>query len=186
MSLKEFMKFTPTKIPDVILIEPTVFSDSRGFFFESYSKEIFSRNGISVEFVQDNHSSSARGVLRGLHYQVRPKEQAKLVRVVSGAAFDVVVDIRRGSRTFGKFVAHQLTAENKKMVYVPVGFAHGFYVLKDSTEFLYKVSSPYSPEHERGILWNDPELGIPWPKLDVDYVISEKDKRHPALKNSGS
>ena len=173
------MKFTPSKIPDVILIEPDVFEDDRGFFFESYNQEVFSKNGIPISFVQDNHSRSGKGVLRGLHFQVAPKQQAKLVRVTRGEAFDVVVDIRQGSRTFGQHVAANLSAENKKMLYIPVGFAHGFLSLRDGTEFHYKVSSVYSLQHERGLVWNDAMLGIPWPKLDIDYILSEKDKKFP-------
>lgn len=179
-----FIKFTPTKIPEVILIEPVVFTDRRGFFYETYQKELFAEHGIRTEFVQDNHSCSAKGIVRALHYQLKPKEQAKLVRVVRGEAFDVALDIRKGSRTFGQHVSHILNAENKKAVYVPAGFAHGFCALKDGTELIYKVSSAYSPDHERGILWDDPALGIEWPKLDVGYVLSDKDKRHPTLKNA--
>ncbi len=176
------MKFIQTKIPDVIIIEPEVRGDARGFFFESYHKEIFSRQGIKLEFVQDNHSASAKGVLRGLHYQVEPRAQAKLVRVMRGEAFDVAVDVRKGSKTFGQYVGDTLSAENKKMLYIPPGFAHGFLALKDDTEFLYKVSDFYSPDHERGILWNDPAIGIEWPKLDVAYNLSERDKKFPLLK----
>ncbi len=176
------MKFTPSAIPDVLIIEPRVFSDERGFFFENYSKELFAKNGIRVEFVQDNHSRSSKGVLRGLHYQGAPKAQAKLVRVIKGEAFDVVVDIRKDSKTFGRIVSDILSEENKKMLFIPPGFAHGFCALKEGTEFVYKVSELYSPEHERGILWNDPALAIPWPKLDTGYLLSEKDKRYPTLK----
>ena len=175
------MKFIETALPGVILIEPTVFQDERGFFFENYHKELFFKNGIREEFVQDNHSRSAKGVLRGLHYQTNPKAQAKLIRVVKGEAFDVAVDIRKGSKTFGKCVSHVLSAENKKMLYIPAGFAHGFCALEAGTEFLYKVSSVYSAAHERGILWNDPALAIPWPKLDAPYLLSEKDRKNPPL-----
>ena len=175
------MKFSKTTIPDVLLIEPTVFSDSRGFFFENYHRELFLKNGIAADFVQDNHSSSAKGVLRGLHYQVPPRAQAKLVRVVRGEAFDVVVDIRRNSKTFGRCACEILSAQNRKMLYIPPGFAHGFLSLEDGTEFLYKVSDLYSPEHERGILWNDPALAIPWPKVSGSFVLSEKDKKYPTL-----
>jgi dTDP-4-dehydrorhamnose 3,5-epimerase len=175
------MKFTPTKFPEVILIEPKVFGDSRGFFYESYREDLFAQNGIHTRFVQDNQSRSAKGALRALHFQVKPKEQAKLIRVVSGEVFDVVVDIRRDSKTFGQCFCTTLSAENKRMLYIPQGFAHGFLALKDNTEFLYKVSDFYSPEQERGILWNDPSIGIPWPKLDVKYALSEKDKKNPAL-----
>ncbi len=176
------MKFTPTKFPEVILIEPEVFSDARGFFYESYREDLFAQHGVRTHFVQDNQSCSAKGGLRALHFQRKPREQAKLVRVVSGEAFDVVVDIRRGSKTFGQYYDTLLSAENKKMLYIPEGFAHGFLALKDNTEFVYKVSDLYSPEHEQGILWNDPALGIPWPKLDVDYLLSEKDKKNPMLR----
>ena len=175
------MKFIRTKIQGVILLEPKVFEDTRGFFLESYRKESFEKNGIKVDFVQDNHSRSAKGTLRGLHYQVPPKEQAKLVRVISGEVYDVVVDLRKGSKTFGKWQAHVLGAENKKMLFIPAGLAHGFLALKDATELIYKVSKVYSLKHERGVLWNDAALGIDWPKIDVPYLISEKDKKFPAL-----
>ena len=176
------MKFIPTAIPEVILIEPDVFNDARGFFLENYRKDLFARNGIGVDFIQDNHSQSAKGVLRGLHYQTAPKQQAKLVRVTRGEVFDVVVDIRPASKTFGKHVARRLNAHDKSMLYVPPGFAHGYLTLSDEAEFLYKVSEVYSPEHERGLRWDDPSLGIAWPKLDVPFVLSEKDKKFPSLK----
>lgn len=176
------MKFTPTKFPDVILIEPKVFGDSRGYFYESYREDLFDKNGIRAHFVQDNQSRSAKGVLRALHYQVKPKEQAKLIRVVSGEVFDVVVDIRPKSKTFGQYYHTILSAENRRMLYIPQGFAHGFLALQDNTEFLYKVTDFYSPEHERGILWNDTSIGIPWPKLDVPYDLSEKDKKSPSFR----
>ncbi|MBI3315770.1 MAG: dTDP-4-dehydrorhamnose 3,5-epimerase [Candidatus Omnitrophica bacterium] len=177
------MKFIKTSIPGVIVIEPKFYEDARGFFFESYQKEVFAKHGIATEFVQDNHTLSAKGVLRGLHFQIPPRAQAKLVRVIKGEAFDVVVDVRRGSKTFGRFVTLGLSSENKKMVYVPVGFAHGYCALKDGTEFLYKTSDLYSPEHERGLAWDDPALGIPWPKLDTGYLLSDKDRQYPTLKN---
>ena len=177
------MKFTRTSIPDVVLIQPVVHPDARGFFFESYHRALFRRNGIDVEFVQDNHSRSDKGVLRGLHYQEPPTAQAKLVRVVRGEVFDVVVDIRDGSPTFGQFVSQTLSAENAFMLYVPKGFAHGFCALRDGTEVLYKASDYYAPENQRGILWNDPALRIDWPRLDVPYTISEKDKKNPLLKD---
>lgn len=176
------MNFIKTDIEGVIVVEPKVYPDSRGFFFESYQKKIFTENGIKDDFVQDNVSSSARGVLRGLHYQIAPRGQAKLMRVLRGSVFDVAVDIRPGSKTFGKFVSVVLSAENKKMLYIPEGFAHGFCVMEEGTEFLYKVSDYYSPEHERGILWNDPALAIPWPKLDRAFILSDKDKKYPVLK----
>ncbi len=178
------MKFIPTAIEGVWLIEPNVFKDGRGFFLESYKKEEFAKYGITDDFVQDNQSRSAKGVLRGLHYQTAPFSQAKLVRVIQGSAFDVAVDIRRGSKTFGFYVSEILTAENKKMLYVPAGLAHGFLSLEDGTELLYKVSKPYSPAHERGILWNDPGICVAWPRLDTDYAFSEKDKKFPHLKDS--
>ena len=176
------MKFSSTKLSSVILIEPQVFEDARGAFMESYRKDLFAANGITADFIQDNHSRSAKGALRGLHYQVAPREQAKLVRVVRGEAFDVVVDIRRDSKTFGRWQGQLLSAENKKMVFIPAGFAHGFLALKDSTELIYKVSEVYSEPHERGVLWNDPAIGIEWPKIDVPYLLSEKDKKFPLLK----
>ncbi len=178
------MKFTPTAIEGVLVIEPAVFEDGRGFFLESYKKDEFAGHGILEEFVQDNHSRSARGVLRGLHYQTSPYGQAKLARVVRGKAFDVALDIRKDSKTFGRHVGEMLTAENKKMLYLPAGVAHGFLALEDGTEFLYKVSQPYSPSHERGILWSDPAVGIVWPKLDINYALSEKDKKFPLLQDA--
>ena len=176
------MKFTRLEIPDVILIEPKVFEDPRGSFYEFYHQLEFEKNGILPVFVQDNQSASQRGVLRGLHYQIEPKAQAKLVRVTSGEVLDVVVDIRKKSKTYGKALSINLSAENKKILYLPIGFAHGYLVLKDGTDFQYKVSSFYSPIHERGILWNDPDLKIGWPDLGMEYLISEKDKKLPQLK----
>ena len=176
------MKFTPLAIPDIILIEPRVFEDPRGFFLESYNYAVFSKHGIKDIFVQDNHSKSARGVLRGLHYQVPPKAQAKLGRVIRGKAFDVAVDIRRHSKSFGRHVSLVLNAEDKSMLYIPSGFAHGYCALEDETEFIYKVSDFYSPEHERGILWNDPALKIDWPKME--YTLSPRDQKHLAFKDA--
>ncbi|MBI1870808.1 MAG: dTDP-4-dehydrorhamnose 3,5-epimerase [Chlamydiae bacterium] len=176
------MKFTPLSIPDVILIEPKVLGDERGFFYESYREDIFSQNGITTRFVQDNHSQSMKGVLRGLHFQIPPRAQAKLVRVVRGDVFDVAVDLRKKSKTFGKYVSEHLSETNKKMMYIPEGFAHGFCVLKDGTEFLYKCSDVYSPQHEHGLRWNDPSIRIPWPKLDMDFILSSKDQTYPSLK----
>ncbi len=175
------MKFIETKIPQVLLIEPRVFEDKRGFFLECYSKEAFERQGISTEFVQDNHSASAKGVLRGLHYQMGPDPQAKLVRVIRGEVFDVVVDIRKGSKTFGRYVSHVLSAKNKKIVYVPAGFAHGFLALENWTELHYKTSSPYRPQYEGGIIWNDPTVGIRWPKIKGKFIFSDKDQKNPTL-----
>jgi dTDP-4-dehydrorhamnose 3,5-epimerase len=176
------MKFTPLNIPEVVLIQPRVFEDSRGFFYEVYNQTDFASHGIKDVFVQDNLSRSAKGVLRGLHYQVPPKAQAKLVRVLSGSILDVVVDIREGSKTFGKHVISTLSAGTREMLYVPVGFAHGFCALEDGTEVMYKVTDFYSPQHERGVLWNDPSLAIEWPKFN--YIISEKDKKFPPLKQA--
>jgi dTDP-4-dehydrorhamnose 3,5-epimerase len=156
------MRVTPTKLPEVLLIEPKVFGDSRGFFFESWNEREFGRAGIRAKFVQDNHSRSEKGVLRGLHYQLR-QPQGKLVRVVAGEIFDVAVDIRRASPTFGKWEARRLSALSKYMLWIPVGFAHGFCVLSDFAEVLYKTTDFYAPEHERCIVWNDPDLGIAWP-----------------------
>ncbi|OGX06304.1 MAG: dTDP-4-dehydrorhamnose 3,5-epimerase [Omnitrophica bacterium RIFCSPLOWO2_12_FULL_50_11] len=177
------MKLTELDIPGVFLIVPDVFEDKRGFFYESYNKEVFARHGIHTKFVQDNVSGSAKGTLRGLHYQIAPRAQAKLVRVVKGEAFDVSVDIREGSKTFGRSISVYLSEENGKMLYVPPGFAHGFCALRDRTEFLYKVSEFYSPEHERGIKWNDPALKIEWPKLDVEFIVSDRDQKFPFFKS---
>lgn len=168
------MKATPQSIPEVILFEPKVFGDERGFFFESFNHARFEEAvGRPVRFVQDNHSKSIKGVLRGLHYQVQ-QAQGKLVRVVQGEVFDVAVDIRRSSPTFGKWVGAHLTAENKHQLWVPEGFAHGFVVLSDSAEFLYKTTDYYAPAHERSILWNDPDLRIQWP-ISSDPTLSSKD-----------
>jgi dTDP-4-dehydrorhamnose 3,5-epimerase len=169
------MKVTPTAIPDVLIIEPKVFGDERGFFFESFNQKAFNAaTGLDVNFVQDNHSRSAKGVLRGLHYQEQ-QPQGKLVRVVRGSVFDVAVDIRRGSPTFGKWVGIELTEENHKQLWVPPGFAHGFLVLSTSADFLYKTTDYYAPQHERCIAWNDPEIGIQWPS-DVHPLLSPKDQ----------
>ncbi len=177
------MNFIKASIEGVVVIEPRVYSDSRGFFYESYRKEIFSAQGLKDNFVQDNVSSSGKGVLRGLHFQSAPRAQAKLMRVLRGSVYDVAVDIRPRSKTYGKFFAITLSAENRKMLYIPKGFAHGFCVLEEGTEFMYKVSEYYSPEHERGILWSDPQLAIPWPKLDRPFILSDKDKKYPNLKD---
>lgn len=157
------MKAIPTDIPGVLVLEPKVFGDDRGFFFESYNRRAFREaTGLDPDFVQDNHSKSARNVLRGLHYQVR-NAQGKLVRVTAGEVYDAVVDLRRSSPTFGKWVGVTLSAANRRMLWVPEGFAHGFVVTSESAEFLYKTTDYYAPEHERSLLWNDPALGIPWP-----------------------
>lgn len=177
------MKVTSLKIPDVKLIEPRVFGDDRGFFFESFNAQSFKElTDIDTQFVQDNHSKSVKGVLRGLHYQLCPYAQGKLVRVIQGDVFDVAVDIRKGSPTFGKWVAQILTAENKKQLWIPEGFAHGFVALTDTAEFLYKTTSYYSPESERCINWNDPDIGIDWPLQEV--MLSSKDQQGKPLRTA--
>jgi len=174
------MKVTEARLPGVKLIDPAVFGDNRGFFMESYNAQTFAQNGIEHVFVQDNHSLSAEaGVLRGLHYQLNPKAQTKLVRVAAGAIYDVVVDIRKGSPTFGQWQGFILSAANKRQLLVPQGFAHGFCTLVPNSEVLYKVDELYSPEHDRGIAWNDPALGIDWPTDKP--ILSDKDGRHPVL-----
>jgi dTDP-4-dehydrorhamnose 3,5-epimerase len=169
------MNVTPTAIPEVLIIEPQVFGDSRGFFFESFNQHAFNKaTGLSVQFVQDNHSRSAQGVLRGLHYQIQ-QPQGKLVRVVRGAVFDVAVDIRKSSPTFGRWVGVELTEDNHRQLWVPPGFAHGFVVLSESADCLYKATDYYAPEFERSIAWNDPAIGIRWP-IDAEPQCSAKDK----------
>lgn len=171
------------KLEGVILIEPDVFLDSRGFFMESYHEGKFRAAGLEVTFVQDNHSLSVEaGVIRGLHYQLNPKAQAKLVRVVAGAIYDVVVDLRRNSPTFGRWQGFILTADNKRQLFVPKGFAHGFCTLVPNTEVVYKVDEFYSPEHDRGIRWDDPELGIDWPTSRP--ILSDKDRKLPLLRDA--
>lgn len=178
------MKITPTAIPDVLIIEPKVFGDARGFFFESFNQKAFvDATGLDVKFVQDNHSRSAKGVLRGLHYQVQ-QPQGKLVRVVRGAVFDVVVDIRQGSPTFGQWVGMELSEENHKQLWVPQGFAHGFLVLSETADFLYKTTDYYAPEHERCIAWNDPGIGIEWPDTGMAPTLSAKDRDGQHLSSS--
>ena len=170
------MKATPTKIPDVFVIEPRVFGDERGFFFESFNEKAFNAaTGNSLPFVQDNHSRSVKGVLRGLHYQLPPKAQGKLVRVVQGEVFDVAVDIRKDSPTYGQWVAEVLSADNKKQLWIPPGFAHGFLTLSDTAEFLYKTTDYWSPEHERAIKWDDASLNIPWPLHGLLPTLAAKD-----------
>ena len=169
------MRFTPTTISDVITIEPKVFADERGFFLESYQKQHFSEAGIPFDFVQDNHSKSQQGVLRGLHYQIQ-QPQGKLVRVISGEIFDVAVDIRKSSPTFGKWVGEYLSAENKKMLWIPVGFAHGFFVTSPTAEVLYKATDYYAPAWERSIGWDDPSIKIVWPLNNILPVLSTKDQ----------
>jgi len=167
------MKATPSALPDVLIVEPRVFGDERGFFFESYNRRAFADAGIDAEFVQDNHSRSRRGVLRGLHYQIE-RAQGKLVRVTEGEVFDVAVDIRRSSPTFAHYVGITLSAQNKRMLWIPPGFAHGFLVVSDSADFLYKTTDYWYPEHERTLLWNDPALGIDWP-LEASPTLAAKD-----------
>lgn len=175
-------EFFKLEIEDVILIKPEVFGDNRGFFMESYKKSEFAANGIDVDFCQDNHSKSSKLVLRGLHYQLPPKTQGKLVRCTKGKILDVAVDIRKGSKTFGKWVGEILSEDNFHMLYIPEGFAHGFVVLSDTAEILYKATNEYSPENDRGILWNDPDINVNW-GLDFDPILSEKDKNQPLLKD---
>jgi len=174
------MRVFTTPLPGVLVIEPTVFEDARGFFFESYHYKRYVEHGIAATFVQDNHSRSVKNTLRGLHYQVNPG-QGKLVRVVVGEVFDVAVDIRFGSPTFGKWFGTFLSAENKKQMYIPVGFAHGFCVTSEVAEFEYKCTDYYSPKDERGILWNDPDLAIDWPVKEP--ILSEKDKKNIRFKD---
>ncbi|MDM7943729.1 MAG: dTDP-4-dehydrorhamnose 3,5-epimerase [Hydrogenophaga sp.] len=174
------MKVTPTAIPDVLIIEPKVFGDERGFFFESFNQKAFNdATGLDVNFVQDNHSRSAKGVLRGLHYQVQ-QPQGKLVRVARGAVFDVAVDIRKGSPTFGQWVGVELSEDNHRQLWVPPGLAHGFLVVSESADFLYKTTDYYAPQHERCIVWNDPGIGIEWP-LKGAPALSNKDRLGLAL-----
>lgn len=170
------MKVVPTRIPDLLILEPRVFGDARGFFMESFNARVFlGATGVNTNFVQDNHSRSQQGVLRGLHYQIR-QPQGKLVRVVQGRVFDVAVDLRRASPTFGQWQGVELSEENKRMFWIPPGFAHGFVVLSDSADFLYKATDYYAPEHERSLLWNDPALGIDWPLADLTPQLSAKDQ----------
>ena len=175
------MKVTNTTIPAVKIIEPQVFGDERGFFYESFNrKRFYEATGLDLDFVQDNHSKSARGVLRGLHYQIE-QAQGKLVRVSSGKVFDVAVDIRKSSPSFGRWVGEVLSAENFRQMWIPPGFAHGFLVLDDDTEFLYKTSDYYAPEHERTIQWDDPDLAIEWPIVGLELRLSGKDKASNAF-----
>lgn len=175
-------KFERLEIPDIILVEAQAFSDERGFFLEGFKESVFRTNGIKSKFVQDNYSHSIKGALRGLHYQKDPKAQAKLVIVTRGEIFDVAVDIRKGSPTYGKWISQILSDQNHKLLYIPEGFAHGFCVSSDTADILYKVSSEYSPEHERGILWNDPTVSIKWPS-DKPIMI-QKDLQLPTLENA--
>ncbi|QIR36515.1 dTDP-4-dehydrorhamnose 3,5-epimerase [Tolypothrix sp. PCC 7910] len=169
------MQITKTEIADLLVIEPQVFGDERGFFYESYNEKVWQEKvGINEHFFQDNHSRSGKNILRGLHYQIQ-QPQGKLVRVVVGAVFDVAVDLRKSSKTFGQWVGTDLTAENKRLLWIPPGFAHGFLVLSEYAEFLYKTTEYYAPQHERTILWNDPDLAIAWP-IAAEPILSAKDK----------
>jgi dTDP-4-dehydrorhamnose 3,5-epimerase len=175
------MKVTSLSIPDLLLIEPEVFGDNRGFFFESFNQVQFEKVvNRKVNFVQDNHSKSAKGVLRGLHYQLPPKSQGKLVRVIQGEVFDVAVDLRKSSPTFGMWAGEILSADNKKQMWIPEGFAHGFVTLSDTSEFLYKTTDFYSKDHEKCIMWNDSKIGISWP-LGIKFTLSDKDKLGKSL-----
>ena len=175
------MKVTPTALADVLLIEPRVFGDARGFFFESYNRRAFAQAGIDVEFVQDNHSCSARGVLRGLHYQIE-HAQGKLVRVISGEVYDVAVDMRRSSPTFGRSIGITLSAHDKQTLWIPPGFAHGFVVISEVADVQYKTTDYYSPQHERVLLWNDAGIGIRWPVASP--ILNERDKRGTPLRQA--
>lgn len=178
-------EFKKMEVDGVVLVTPKVFEDERGFFLEGYKKTDFVNNGIDVDFNQDNHSKSSFGVLRGLHYQTSPKMQAKLVRCIRGKIFDVAVDIRKNSPHFGKWCGAILSEENKQMLYIPEGFAHGFLTLSDTAELLYKATGEYSPQNDRGVLWNDPDIGIDWTKYGLNFepTLSAKDKIQPRLKD---
>ena len=176
------MKYIQTEIAGLWIIEPKVLSDSRGYFMESFKQEVFNQNVGKVDFIQENESGSSRGVLRGLHYQLAPYSQAKLVRVIEGMVLDVAVDLRKGSPTFGKYMAVELSGQNKRQFYIPQGFAHGFHVLSERAVFTYKVDNPYMPSHERSLRFDDPQIGIDWQITDPENVIlSEKDKNAPLL-----
>jgi dTDP-4-dehydrorhamnose 3,5-epimerase len=175
------MKLVATEFRDLYVLEPTVLGDERGYFMESYSRRTLMQTGIELNFVQDNQSSSRKGVLRGLHYQTAPYAQTKLVRVLSGVILDVVVDLRTKEKTFGKHFSMELSAENKKQVLVPKGFAHGFITLSDQAEVFYKCDEYYHPEADRGILYNDPALAINWKMEATEFILSEKDRKHPVL-----
>ncbi len=178
------MNVIKTSIPDVLIFEPKVFGDERGFFFESFNHKLFEEAvGYPVTFVQDNHSKSSKGVLRGLHYQLPPHAQGKLVRCVAGEVFDVAVDIRKNSPTFGQWVGVHLSGENKQQLWIPEGFAHGFVTLTDTAEFLYKTTNYYCRDSDRGIIWNDEQLAITWPDQYIDYRLSDKDQQQPAFIN---
>ena len=178
------MNVIQTEIPEVLLIEPKVFGDERGFFMESFNQRNFSeKTGVNLEFVQDNHSRSSQGVLRGLHYQIQ-QAQGKLLRATLGEIFDVAVDIRKNSPNFGKWVGYLLSAENKRQLWVPPGFAHGFFVVSETADVLYKTTDYYAPEYERSILWNDSEIGISWPINGIEVKLSQKDKDGTTLKEA--
>lgn len=177
------LKVTTTDIDGVLLLEPRVFGDERGFFLESFNQGAFNAaTGQDMQFVQDNHSRSSRGVLRGLHHQLPPQAQGKLVRVVHGSVFDVAVDIRRGSPTHGRWVGVELSADNHRQLWIPPGLAHGFLVVSESADFLYKTTAYYAPAQERSIAWNDPDLAIAWPDLGQDFIISDKDRTAPTMR----
>ena len=177
------LSFTKTEIEGVYIIEPKVFGDNRGYFMETYSERDFKEAGLDYVFVQDNQSKSRKGVLRGLHFQ-KKHPQSKLVRVIKGEVFDVAVDLRKGSKTYGKWVGVLLSEENKRQFLIPKGFAHGFLVISDEAEFTYKCDDFYHPEDEGGIMWNDPDIGIVWPEIEGEILLSEKDKIHPSFKES--
>jgi len=171
-------EFEQLEIDGVILVKPKVFGDNRGFFMESYKKTEFVKNGIDIEFVQDNHSKSTKGVLRGLHYQASPKSQAKLIRCSKGRIYDIAVDLRKNSKTFGKWLKVELSEENKHILFIPAGFAHGFVVLSNEAELLYKTNTEFSAEHDRGMLWNDKDINVNW-GINFEPILSEKDKFQP-------
>jgi len=179
------MKVTPTALPEVLILEPRLFGDQRGFFMESYNRRAFnSALGYEVEFVQDNHSRSARGVLRGMHYQLPPHAQGKLVRVTAGRVFDVAIDMRRRSPRLGQWAGVELSAENHRQLWIPPGFAHGFVVLSDTADFLYKATDYYAPESERAVSWRDTRLAIEWPDAGIASILSAKDKAAPSLEDA--
>lgn len=176
------MQVIATRLPDVLLLEPKVFGDARGFFMESWNRQTFADLGLDLDFVQDNHSRSARGVLRGLHYQLN-QPQGKLVRVTNGIVFDVAVDVRRSSPHYGQWTGHELSADNQHMLWIPPGFAHGFLVLSESADFLYKTTAYYAPQWDRGIRWEDPDIGVQWPLQGVP-TLSAKDQALPRLRDA--
>lgn len=178
------MEFIRTEIPDVLVIKPRVFKDARGYFMETYRSDLFAAQGLPTDFVQDNMSSSVKGTLRGLHYQLAPFAQGKLVRVLRGAVYDVAVDLRRASPTFGKWVGVILSEENRLSMFIPEGFAHGFYVLSDTAEFHYKCTRLYAPQAERGIIWNDPDLAVDWPIQGNELILSSKDAANPRFQDA--